>query len=134
MGSTLRKNLVTKILESPFYSVIFDTTSDVSKVDQLSMIIRYIHIDQENNIVTVNETSLGFIVVSNSSALGLTMLAVKYLESVGLPLDRVRGQGYDGASVMSGRLGGVQISLADLVRENVDMQFPYHLCIVPATI
>ena len=84
----LCKNLVTKILGSPFYSVIFDTTSDVSKVDQLSMIIRYIHTDQENNIVTANETILGFIVVPNSSA-----LAIKYLESFGLPLDRVRVPG-----------------------------------------
>ena len=47
------------------------------------MIIRYIHIDQENNIVTVNETFLGFIVVSNPSALGFAVLAVKYIESSG---------------------------------------------------
>ena len=60
------------------FTLIFDTI-----VDQLSMIIRYIHVDRENNIVTVNETSLGFIVALNSSALGLTMSAVKYFESVG---------------------------------------------------
>ena len=41
------------------------------------------------------------------------MLVVKYLESVGLPLERERGQGYDGASVVSSRLG-VQKSFADL--------------------
>ena len=52
------------------------------------------------------------------------MLAVKYLESVGLPLDRVRGQVYDGASVMSCRLGGVQKQFADLVRKKCGYAVP----------
>ena len=70
--------------------------------------------------MTVDKTYSGFIVVSNSSALGLTMSAVKYLA---FPLDRVRDHGYEGALVMSGRLG-VQKQFAALVRKTCGYAVP----------
>ena len=67
---------------------------------------------------------IGFIVVANSSALGLTMAAVNFLESIGLSSDRIRGQGYDGASVMSGSLGGVHKLFGDHVKRKCGYELP----------
>ena len=60
------------------------------------MIIRYVQIAHETNVVNVCKSFMGFIVVANSSALDLTMAAVNFLESIGLSLNRIRGQGYNG--------------------------------------
>ena len=92
----LRNKLVARIQEPTFFSVIFDTTSDISKVDQLSMIIWYVQFDHEMNVVNVCESFMGCCVVANSSALGLTMAVVNFLESIEFSLDRIRGQRYMG--------------------------------------
>ena len=48
-----------------------------------------------------------FLIVKDGTALGLTNLVTKYFEELGLDIKKVRGQVYDGASVMSGYKGGV---------------------------
>ena len=63
-------------------------------------------------------------------------LATKFLEALnnlGLPLDEMRAQGYDGASVMSGHVNGVQARIKQQNRKAVYIHCRAHvlnLCIV----
>lgn len=106
LGTSLRKALVDKINRAPFWSVILDTTSDITRIDQLSVVIRWVNIRDDS--FEINETFLGFVVVTEADAQGIVDTKKTYLVDLGLSFSRLRGQCYDGASVMSGVRGGVQ--------------------------
>ena len=40
LARSVRSSLVGKINASPFWSIIFDSTSDIGRVDQLSVVVR----------------------------------------------------------------------------------------------
>ena len=54
----------------------------------------------------------------NSTAQGLAELVSKWLIHHELDLSKIRGQGYDGASVMSDKAGGVQKCFQDIITSN----------------
>ena len=76
----LRKSLVTEINECPFWSIVLDTTSDINRVDQFSVTARWVKVQNEN--VTIKETFLGFISVTDGTAAGLVETTCKYVEDI----------------------------------------------------
>lgn len=112
LANELRKVLISKIKTAPFYSIIIDTTQDISKKDQLSEVYRYVNIikneKSEPVSIEIEEVSLGFSEVCDHSAIGLSTKIKQLLHNNNLDLLKCRGQGYDGARVMSGAYGGVQ--------------------------
>ncbi|CAB3994217.1 zinc finger MYM-type 1-like [Paramuricea clavata] len=118
----LRKSLVTEINECPFWSIVLDTTSDINRVDQLSVTARWVKVQNEN--VTIKETFLGFISVTDGTAAGLVETTCKYVEDIGLDMEKLRGQAYDGASVMSGVHNGVQ----KLIKDRSSKPVPFIHC------
>lgn len=104
--------LISKVKKAPFFSVMMDTTQDLSKKDQLSQVVRYVEIlknEKDEPIgLEIKESFLGFSEVHDHSAAGLSSKIVQFIEDSGLSFDKCRGQGYDGAAVMSGVYGGVQ--------------------------
>ena len=65
-----------------------------------------------------------------STAEGLAELVSKWLVEHGLDLCEIRGQGYNGASVMSGKIGGVQKRLQDIISTacGVTVRAPFVHC------
>lgn len=113
-ASTAVKNkLVHDISSAPFYTVIADGTQDITKSDQFSCVIRYVVIDSEKCTVEVKESFLGFFHLVDQSAQGVEQLLKSVLSQI--DITKCRGQGYDGASVMSGKLSGVQKRFQDCV-------------------
>ena len=96
-----------KLQSAPFFAIIPDTTQDVSKKDQLSEIFRYVKIDYyddgTSSELKVVEAFSSFIEVEDSSAIGLHKLITNSIQQKGLAIKNCRGQGYDGAGVMSGK-------------------------------
>ena len=69
-----RRDVVNRIKEAPWFSLIFDTTSDICRVDQISVIIRWV----DMSTVSIKETFIGFIVASDggtAKALSKTVIA-----------------------------------------------------------
>ena len=112
IGNAVRKSLIDKINNAPFWSIILDTTSDITRVDQLSVVVRWVDIRGESFEIT--ESFLGFVEVTAADAQGLVDTTKKYLEKLGVDFKKIRAQGYDGASVMSGVRGGVQKLIKNL--------------------
>ena len=56
---------------------------------------------------------MAFVKLERVRAADIAIGIDEVLKSVGLPLSHLRGQGYDGASTMSGEKGGVQRLLMD---------------------
>lgn len=100
--------------------MILDTTQDITKKDQLSLVFRYVTLHKDSlgmpTEIAVNESFLGFKVVDDQSAGGLEQMILKDLEINGLPLSKCRGQGYDGAATMSGIYTGLKTRIQEKQR------------------
>ena len=110
--------IVEKVNQSKYYSIILDCTPDCSKTEQMTMIVRYVSIDQSSDNlkteVIIKESFLGFIPIEKSTGLELTDILLTQLDKMGLPLQNVRGQGYDNGSNMKGCRVGLQTRIKNL--------------------
>ena len=126
LGDATRRSLVNKIKEAACFSLIVDSTSDICRVDQISIVVRWVEI----STCTIQETFLGFIEAKDgrtAEALSKTVLA--YIVSIGLDPRKIRSQGYDGASVMSGSKGGVNVLVSEYLQKNgVESPAPFVHC------
>ena len=105
--------------QSPsFFTIILDTTQDVGKKDQLSEVFRYVkidyHHDETPSELKVVEAFTSFIKVEDSSAIGLNKLITNSIQQKGLDKINCRGQGYDGAAVISGKSSSLHKQIQDV--------------------
>ncbi|XP_023247158.1 uncharacterized protein LOC106642184 [Copidosoma floridanum] len=118
LGMTLEDHLLEKIRASPFFSVIMDTAQDISKVDQLSIIVRYAVITRSENREPVDteirEVFLGLYAVTKHGAADLVNQVTELFAEKSIDMKKCVGPGYDGASVMSGMYNGVQKRIKDI--------------------
>ena len=122
LARSVRSSLVGKINTSPFCSIILDSISDISRVDQLSVVVRWVQIVDDK--CSVVERFMGFVKITNPDAKGVASTARTFIESLGIDFHRIRGQGYDGATVISGVHSGVQT----LIKEMVSFPVPFVHC------
>lgn len=92
-----------------------DSTQDLTKVDQLSIIIRYVKVNYEENKFEIKESFIGFYDLKHHTAKDYEQLIRKIIIKLNLDITKCRGQGYDGASVMSGKHNGVQTRVKYIV-------------------
>ncbi|CAB4020531.1 Hypothetical predicted protein [Paramuricea clavata] len=107
LAKTVTFSLVHKINASPFCALILDSTRDITRIDQLSVIIRRVQIDGDK--CSIEENFLGFVKLDDAMANGIVSTTKAFLQSLGINFSKIHGQGYDGASVMSGIHAGMQV-------------------------
>ena len=96
-----------ELRSAPFYAVIADETRDIGITEQMSICVRYVY-DQ-----MVKERFLGFIALKKLDAGSLADALLGALDKLGLDRNKLVGQCYDTASVMSGQVSGVQKRVRD---------------------
>ena len=101
LGDLVRTKIIEQVRNSKYYCIIFDSTPDISHKDQLSQVIRYVKMD--DNDVKVEESFLRFIEMKGKTAEQITEQILKQLEEDGLQIQDCRGQAFDNAAVMAGR-------------------------------
>jgi len=115
LSTDLRRIICDDIRSSCFFSVILDSTQDITKEDQVSLIIRYTVVDYEEKKIEIKESFLGFFLLKNHGASDYAELLKHTLSEYRLNIEKCRGQGYDGAAVMSGANSGVQKRILEIV-------------------
>lgn len=109
----LGKQVLTYILgeakSSQYFSVVVDSTPDISHVDQLSFVIRYVK--QSGEPV---ERFLKFLPNVGHKALDMFTAVIETLQLFGLDLLKCRGQSYDNASNMSGMYSGLKARILEV--------------------
>jgi hypothetical protein len=110
MGNKVRESIVGKVKQVCYFSLMLDSTPDVSHQEQVSLIVRYL--DVEN--FEIKESFLGYFEIVKPDAQHYEELVLKTLKDIGLDFDLCRGQTYDNAATMSGRLSGLQKRLLDI--------------------
>ena len=101
-GQLIMEKIVSEIKLARFFSILADEATDCANIEQMSLVVRFV--DALSNI---REEFLGFVPCKlglSGEAIAATISSV--LRQLDLPLDLCRGQGYDGAGNMAGRLSG----------------------------
>ncbi len=90
-----------------YFSVLADELS-CHNTEYLPICIRFV-----DSLGDIREDFLSFIKLDRVRAVDIASAIVQTLEEFGLSLDDLRGQGYDGASTMSGEITGVQARIKE---------------------
>lgn len=103
LADQVRQKIVQNVQAAKWYTVIADEVTDVSNKEQLSIVLRYIDGDSQS----VREDLVGFVECDMGiSGRSLANKIISYLEELGLDLNNLRGQAYDGAGNMAGSVNG----------------------------
>lgn len=113
LGSLIRDQILSEVQKSKYYSVILDCTPDVSRTEQMTLVLRYVLCD-EVKYPEVKERFLCFIPIESSTGEALTDVLLSKLNEMNLPIGNMRGQGYDNGSNMRGKNAGVQKRILDI--------------------
>lgn len=109
MTGKVTNTIVTEIKLAKYFSIIVDSMPDISHVDQLTFVIRYIQIDG-----TPVERFLKFISNAGHKALEMTEAITTRLEEFEIDIGNCRGRSYDNAANMSGAYNGLQAQIKTL--------------------
>lgn len=89
--------LTLKAIDNSLFSILMDESKDFSNKEQMAIVLGYV-----DTSGCVKECFVGIVHVSNTSAISLLKGIEDTFTKLGLNIDRLRGQGYDGASNMKG--------------------------------
>jgi len=84
LSSSVKSHIILEILKCPFFSMICVTTQDITKQDQLSIVIRYVTEELDSNGIpcslNINESCMGFTNITDQSAKGIEDAIMKSFE------------------------------------------------------
>jgi hypothetical protein len=102
MGEKVLEMIIREVKTAKYFSISVDSTPDVTHVDQLTMILRYVLPDGPV------ERFLQFIPIDNHSEAQIAEVMLDFLSKHSIQITDCRGQSYDNAANMSGKYIGVQ--------------------------
>ena len=82
-----------------------DESADISGTEQLSIGVRFV---EKGSSVNIREEFLGYTSLEDMSASAIADSIINQCEKVGLDLNKLLEQGYDGCSTMMRKDNGVQ--------------------------
>lgn len=106
MGEKTKRVIANELKDAKYFSVIVDSTPDLSHTDQLTFIFRFVN--EKGNVM---ERFIGFQPISGHTGESLCDCVIKMVNDLDLDILNCRGQSYDNASNMSGRYNGLQAHL-----------------------
>uniref|UniRef100_A0A1A8US94 DUF4371 domain-containing protein n=1 Tax=Nothobranchius furzeri TaxID=105023 RepID=A0A1A8US94_NOTFU len=107
MSRQVTEHMVEEIGNS-FYTVKMDGTRDPTGCENLSIVLCFL-----DETYSIKERLLTIATSDAGDAKTLTQTLISEIRKAGLTTDKIISQVYDGASLMSGKLGGVQALLQD---------------------
>nr|XP_023013761.1 zinc finger MYM-type protein 1-like [Leptinotarsa decemlineata] len=107
MGHQVLSQIISELEKAKYYSISVDSTPDISHIDQLTFVVRYM-MD-----CSPIERFLDFIPIERHGVEYVSASAVFFLEENGIDLQDCRGQTYDNAPNMAGQYNGLQAKLKE---------------------
>jgi len=106
MSHSIIRKIVNNVKQARYFAIIADESTDISGKQQLSVCLRWV-----DETFEMHEDFIGLYEMVGANADTITTMLLDVILRLGLPLSCLRGQGYDGASVMSGSLSGVSTQI-----------------------
>ena len=98
----IQDDLADEIKDAGYFSIIADEAKDVSNLEQLSIVFRFV----DSKTGDVREECFGFMEGEKLDGKSIALLIEKCVSDAGLDMHNVSGLCFDGASIMSGRYQG----------------------------
>lgn len=130
MAEDIRNRILSRIKKSKNFAILLDETSDISKLEQVSICTRIVDDNLE-----VSEYFMEFCTTKNTKAESLLDIVTDFFKRKGLDIHDLRGQCYDGASNVSGCLTGLQTRVIHIERRALFVHCSAHrvsLCVQDA--
>ena len=108
MAGKVMEKIQAEVCEAHYYTIMADETRDISKKEQLSVLVRYVH----NGLI--HERFIGYIHATELDASALTEYILWVISELHLGMESCVSQCYDGASVTSGACSGVSARITEL--------------------
>ena len=109
LGNMVRRTICSDVRDAGVFSLLADETKDCSKQEQLAIVLRYV-----DNKAVIHEHFITYVQATSLTAESLVKYISDTLSEFQLDSKCIVSQGYDGASVMSGKLSGVQKRLREI--------------------
>ena len=129
-GTYISQTLVAEIVEAKFFAVLADEAADISNTEQMAIVVRFV--DQD---CTIREEFLGFVPCEGLSGEAIAKQITDSVCSLGLDMQLCRGQGYDGAGNMAGKVSGAAARILRLYPKALYVHCGSHilnLCVASA--
>ncbi|XP_057316859.1 52 kDa repressor of the inhibitor of the protein kinase-like [Hydractinia symbiolongicarpus] len=112
----ITENIVSEVKKNKFFTIIADEASDTSNKEQLSLVLRYVdsNFDIKEDFIRFLHCKEGL----SGSALASIMLKALSDDPV-LNVQDCRGQGYDGAGAVAGRINGLSAHILRINRKAI---------------
>lgn len=104
MGTKVLNQIIKEVNEAHYFSLIVDSTPDMSHTDQLAVVLRYVSL----NDACAKERLVQLLPGVGHKAESLQQAVLTLLQNLNLDIENCRGQSYDNASNMSGYYTGLQ--------------------------
>ncbi|XP_069489004.1 zinc finger MYM-type protein 1-like [Ambystoma mexicanum] len=109
LATTIKEEILASVRAAKYFSIILDCTPDVSHVEQMTMIVRYVTtmsvLDSDHcEPVCIKEPFLGFVPLKETTGASMTDTILHQLQEMSLPIENLRGQGYDNGSNMGKKM------------------------------
>lgn len=92
-----------------------DETIDISKIEQMSLCIRYIDMSDNCNEFKIRGDFLTFVPIIDVTGNMIALSILISLNSMKINLELLCGQCYDWAAAMSSHLNGIQVKLGKII-------------------
>lgn len=109
MGIKALSEIINQIKIAKYFSISVDSTPDISHIDQLTFIMRYVSPEG-----IIEEHFLELIPITSHTGESLFNSIISVLKEMDINIDNCQGQCYDNASNMSGAYKGVQSRIREI--------------------
>lgn len=110
MSKSVINEIIHRVKQAKYYAILLDCTRDVSRVEQMSIILRFCNLSTG----AIEEHFIGFIAVAETTGEYLTKSILQELERNDLDIQNCRGQGYDNGANMVGINKGVRTRILNI--------------------
>ena len=110
-GNMISDDIIKACNSAPCFAFIADEATDVATIEQMALCLRFY--DEKEKCI--REEFIGFAECKSTTGEALTNSFLDNLRDKGVIIDRMRGQGYDGAANMSGKYRGVQARIREVI-------------------
>uniref|UniRef100_A0A8P4KM64 Zinc finger MYM-type protein 1 n=1 Tax=Dicentrarchus labrax TaxID=13489 RepID=A0A8P4KM64_DICLA len=109
MGQKVLEEVISRVKLAKYFAISVDSTPDITHVDQLTFILRYVSPEG-----CIEERFVKFLPIESHTGEALFNSIIGVLEEMGIDINNCRGQCYDNANNMSGAYKGVQARIKQI--------------------
>ena len=115
------KELIGGVKSAGYFSIVIDETQDGAGIEQCALVLRYV----EDEYI-IHEVVIGLYQADKCDAKSLTDIKKTALLSLDLDIKLLRGQTYDGTTVLQGKHSGVAKRIRDIANKALQLHCLNH--------